>query len=122
MNFADSIAICITASLYDRKVSYQKLGQSITYLDQQNCLPEFKKCWPEYQQLGSQTLQGTVKRVDLAYSRFFQGLGKYPRFKSIRKGIGLAIARRLVELQGDQIEGENELEQGSTFRFSLPVA
>ncbi|MGK7916765.1 MAG: ATP-binding protein [Prochloraceae cyanobacterium] len=37
-------------------------------------------------------------------------------------GIGLAIARRLVELQGDQIEGESELEQDSTFRFSLPVA
>ena len=76
------------ASLYDRKVSYQKLGQSITYLDQQNCLPEFKKCWPEYKQLGSQTLQATVKRVDFAYSRFFQGLGKYPRFQSIRKYSG----------------------------------
>ncbi len=37
-------------------------------------------------------------------------------------GIGLAIARRLVELQGGQIEVESELEQGSSFRFSLPVA
>lgn len=76
------------ACLYDRQVSYQKLGQSIIYLDQQNCLPEFKKCWPEYKQLGSQTLQATLKRVDLAYARFFQGLGKYPRFKSIRKYSG----------------------------------
>ncbi len=37
-------------------------------------------------------------------------------------GIGLAISRRLVELQGGTIVAESELEQGSTFRFSLPLA
>jgi putative transposase len=47
-------------------------------------LPEFKKEWPEYKELGSQALQSTVKRVDYAFSRFFKGLGKYPKFKSIR--------------------------------------
>ena len=37
-------------------------------------------------------------------------------------GIGLAIVRRLVELQGGRIEVESELGKGSTFRFCLPVA
>jgi hypothetical protein len=37
-------------------------------------------------------------------------------------GIGLAISRRLVELQGGQIEVESELDRGSTFRFWLPMA
>ncbi|MGB0564511.1 MAG: sensor histidine kinase, partial [Spirulinaceae cyanobacterium] len=37
-------------------------------------------------------------------------------------GIGLAISRHLVERQNGQIEVESVLDQGSTFRFCLPLA
>ncbi|WP_121970601.1 HAMP domain-containing sensor histidine kinase [Leptolyngbya sp. BC1307] len=36
-------------------------------------------------------------------------------------GVGLAICRRLVELQGGQITAHSELGTGSTFIFSLPI-
>lgn len=72
------------ACVYHRKTQYQKFGQNVTYFDQQNLLPAFKTEWEEYKELGSQALQATVKRVDFAFSRFFSGLSKYPRFKSSR--------------------------------------
>lgn len=70
------------AAVYNRKTQYQKFGHSVNYLEQQNCLPAFKEVWTEYKPLGSHALQATLKRVDFAFSRFFNGLGGYPKFKA----------------------------------------
>ncbi len=72
------------AAVYNRKTQHQKFGHSVNYLEQQNCLPAFKKVWPEYKALGSHALQATLKRVDIAFQRFFKGLGGYPKFKASR--------------------------------------
>jgi putative transposase len=70
------------AALYNRKTQYQKFGHSVDYFEQQNCLPAFKEVWPEYKALGSHALQATLKRVDFAFARFFDGASGYPKFKS----------------------------------------
>lgn len=72
------------SAVADRKTSYQKLGKSVDYFDQQNQLPDFKEVWPEFVVLGSQALQATLKRVDIAFQRFLKGLGGYPKFKASR--------------------------------------
>ncbi len=71
------------SALSNRKTQYQKFGNSVDYYQQQGSLPAFKEVWVEYKELNAGSLQATLKRVDFAYSRFFQGLAKYPRFKSI---------------------------------------
>jgi putative transposase len=72
------------AALANRIVQYKKFGHSVDYFEQQNSLPAFKEVWAEYKELGSHALQATLKRVDIAFQRFFKGLGGYPKFKSIR--------------------------------------
>jgi putative transposase len=72
------------SAVCERKVAYQKFGKSVSYFDQQNNLPQFKEVWTEYKCINSQALQATIKRVDFAFCRFFKGLAKYPKFKSIR--------------------------------------
>ena len=76
------------ACIAHRRYEWRKNQKSVSYFTQQNCLPEFKKEWVEFAFLNSQTLQGTVKKVDLAYNSFFQGLRKPPKFKSIRQYSG----------------------------------
>ncbi|MEA5507567.1 transposase [Halotia wernerae UHCC 0503] len=72
------------AAVSNRITSYKKFGKSVSYFEQQNCLPDFKSVWTEYKQINSQALQATLKRVDFAFQRFFKGLGGYPKFRSIR--------------------------------------
>ncbi len=72
------------AAIANRQTQYKRFKKSVDYYEQQNCLPDFKEVWHEYKQLGSHALQATLKRVDMAYQRFFKGLGGYPKFKSIR--------------------------------------
>ena len=81
-------AYLYNAAIEHRRTEYRIAGRSVTYFMQQNCLPLFKKTWPEYKKLHSQSLQATLKRVDLAYNAFFKGLRKYPKFKSIRNYSG----------------------------------
>jgi transposase len=62
------------AAIANRRTQYERFGHSDSYYEQQNSLPAFKEVWTEYKQLGSQALQATLKRVDLAYQSFFKGI------------------------------------------------
>ncbi|MDY6899275.1 MAG: transposase [Cyanobacteriota bacterium] len=77
-------AYIYNAAVANRKTQYQKLGHSVDYFEQQASLPGFKETWIEYKELNAGSLQATLKRVDFSFVRFFQGLGKYPRFRPIR--------------------------------------
>jgi len=76
------------ACVAHREYEYKRNRKTVTYFEQQNLLPEFKRVWTEFAQLHSQSLQATVKRVDLAYQFFFQGLRGKPKYKSIRRYLG----------------------------------
>lgn len=72
------------AAVNNRFVQYRKFNHKVDYFEQQNSLPAFKEVWTEYKEVGSHALQATLKRVDFAFERWKKGLGKRPKFKSIR--------------------------------------
>ena len=87
-------AYLYNACVAHRRYEYRANKKPITYFDQQNCLPAFKKEGVEFAYLHSQTMQATVKRVDLAYNSSFQKLRGLPKFKSIRNYSGWTYAAK----------------------------
>ena len=58
-------------ALADRKETYTKERRTVKYVEQQNKLPEFKKCNPDFNVVYSKTLQGVLKKLDANYKSFF---------------------------------------------------
>lgn len=54
------------------------------------------------------------------FDRFYQS-SLHARYQQGGSGIGLAVTRELVELMGGQILVHSALEEGTTFRLSLPI-
>ena len=74
-------------ALEQRISVYQQRKKGITCFDQGKQLPELKKAFPEFKQVGSQCLQDVLERLDKAYQHFFRrvktGAEKagFPRFQ-----------------------------------------
>src|ERR1700741_1522842 len=69
------------SALEHRIQAYKKTRYSITYLEQQNFLPEIKGVRPEFQEIHSQVLQDVLRRLDKNFKAFFRRDKGFPRFK-----------------------------------------
>ena len=74
--------------LAERKQQYDETGKSDNYYAQAKNLTELKKqqeyCW--LKEINSQTLQFTLRNLETAYTNFFRGKAKFPRFKAKKNG------------------------------------
>ncbi len=98
------------ASLEERKEAYRMNKVRITYNQQAKQLPEIKELRPEYNDIHSQVLQDTLRRVEKAMQNFFRRVKQgqipgYPRFKSYHRfdsftypQVGFSIEEKYVNL------------------------
>jgi len=68
-------------ALAERRDHYKITGHGLSYENQANMLPTYKEKHPEYLALHSQVLQNILMRLDKAFTNFFEGRSRYPRFK-----------------------------------------
>ena len=68
--------------LTKRKDTYLASKTNLNYYDNARELTTLKKEFTWLKEVGSQTLQFSLKCLDGAYNRFFNGLAKFPTYKS----------------------------------------
>lgn len=74
--------------LAERKQQYEKNGKSDNYYAQCKALTAFKK-QEEYKwlkEINAQTLQSALRNLETAYTNFFRGNARFPRFKAKKNG------------------------------------
>jgi signal transduction histidine kinase len=98
------------------------LGNALRYTEKGSIIV---RAWQDREQVWIAVIDPGVgiapEDLPHVFERFWRADKSRSRYSG-GTGIGLAISRRLVELQGGHIEVESELGKGSIFRFSLPIA
>lgn len=72
-------------SMLDRRIkAYQRRGESMSYIDTQNLLPQMKTYLPWLAEVDSQALKYSCRQLDNAYIGFFEENKGFPTFKRKR--------------------------------------
>ncbi|WP_243091261.1 RNA-guided endonuclease InsQ/TnpB family protein [Thermus neutrinimicus] len=61
------------SALQERRDTYRRAGQRVTFSQQSRYLPQIREELPEYKKVHSQVLQEVLHRVDRAFQGFFFG-------------------------------------------------
>ena len=69
-------------SILDRRIkAYKRRGESMSYIDTQNLLPQMKTYLPWLAEADSQALKYSCRQLDNAYKGFFEDGKGLPQFK-----------------------------------------
>ena len=72
-------------SILDRRIkAYRRRGESMSYIDTQNLLPQMKTYLPWLAEADSQALKYSCRQLDNAYKGFFKDGKGFPQFKRKR--------------------------------------
>ena len=77
--------------VYNRLLEMAKEKKDWDYYKYKKLLPKLKQQYPFLKEVNSQSLQEAIKNLHRAFRNFFEGRGKYPRFKKKKYGGSMSI-------------------------------
>jgi len=104
-----------------RQVLFNLITNAIRYTERGSITVEVARLDDEVVTLVRDTGVGIPPdQLETIFDEFYQ-VGRPKETADAGKGLGLAIAKRFVQLHGGRIWAESEIDKGSTFAFSLPL-
>jgi putative transposase len=64
-----------------KKITYSSKKENISYYNLSKQLPDLKNECAWLREINSQSLQSSIKNLDIAFTRFFKGMASLPKFK-----------------------------------------
>ncbi len=94
--------------LEQRQLAYDECDVSLNWIDQQNCLPQFKKNRLSLVRIHSQVLCNVAVRLDLAFKAFFRRVRAsekpgYPRFRGEGRYDSFTYPQSGFKIMGDTL-------------------
>jgi putative transposase len=96
-------------ALAERKRAWELRGENVSYVEQQNNLPELKKKYPEYSWVYSKVLQMVLRMLDSDYKSFVslrrndRGDSRPPRFKGRRNFVAMTYNQSGFKIEQGKI-------------------
>lgn len=95
-------------ALKQRIIVYKSHNKCLSYIDQQNQLPELRNEFIEYRNMDAQSTRNPLYRIDRAFKRFFKEIkeGKvtgFPRFKSENRYNSFVLYKQGWRIDGKQL-------------------
>ena len=89
--------------LGERIKAYEEEWKTLTYYDNAEALTQLKQELTWLKEVNSQSLQSTLKDLNLAYERFFKKIAKFPRFKSKKNPKKWFHIPQAIKLKGSKL-------------------
>lgn len=95
-----SVRFVYNLALETKQSAYAGTKVNLSVFDLIKQLPDLKSELPWLREINSQSLQFSIRNLDVAYTRFFKGLGNFPKYKSKHRGRQSFSCPQNVKLNG----------------------
>jgi putative transposase len=111
-------------ALAGRRERYALEGKGISYIDQQNKLPEIKEQYPEYKQVNSKVLQMVLRTLDGNYKSFFTLIkqdpeARPPSFCGRKYFFTMKYNQSGFKVTDDEVQLSHKVEGGAKLVFPI---
>lgn len=89
-------------ALETKQMAYASNGINLSCFDLMKQIPDLKTSCEWLREVNSQSLQQSIVNLDTAFTRFFKGQTKFPKFKKKSSGGSFNIQQRIV-LKGNKL-------------------
>ena len=121
---SDGCRLIYNFALAERKERYATEGKGISYIDQQNRLPEIKEQYPEYKQVISKVLQMVLRTLDGSYKSFFALIkqdpdARPPGFRGMKYFFTMKYNQSEFKVNDEEVQLSHQVEGGAKLVFPI---